>query len=73
MPEVPRMRTIAQVANETGLAENFVRRLCLSGQVVYVKAGKKYLLNFDRFIEFLNAPPTPAAPAIQNGIRKIEI
>jgi len=67
------MRTIAETAKVTGLAENFVRRLCLSGQIVSVKAGKKYLINLDRFIEFLNAPPVPAAPAVQNGIRKIEV
>lgn len=73
MSEIPKMRTIAETAKETGLTENFIRRLCLTGQIVNVRAGKKYLVNLDRFIEFLNAPPVPAAPAVQNGIRKIEV
>jgi len=73
MINCPRMRTIAETARETGLAQNFVRRLCLSGQIVFVRAGAKYLVNLDRFIEFLNAPPAPAAPAEQGGIRRIDI
>ncbi len=51
---VPRMRTIKQTATELGLPEYFVRSLVKQNQVTYVKAGKKVLINLDRFIEYLN-------------------
>ena len=54
MADVPRMRTIREAARATGLAEHHVRQLVLSGEIVAVKAGKKYLVNLDRFIEYLN-------------------
>ncbi|WP_079988125.1 helix-turn-helix domain-containing protein [Anaerotruncus rubiinfantis] len=54
MAEIPRMVTIKEAAKATGLAEHHVRQLVLSGRVVAVKAGKKYLVNLDRLIEYLN-------------------
>lgn len=72
MVTVPKMRTINETAEITGLAAHFIRQLCLSGQIVTVKAGRKYLINLDRFIEFLNAAPAPAAPAEVGGIRRVE-
>lgn len=55
MSTVPRMRTIRETAKLAGVAEYFVRRLCKSGEFTgYVKAGNKTLVNFDRFVDFLN-------------------
>ena len=51
---LPRMRTIRAAAAETGLAEYFVRRLVKRGKVRYVKAGKKFLVNLDSLINYLN-------------------
>ena len=51
---LPRMRTIKAAAAETGLAEYFVRRLVKEGKVRYVKAGKKFLVNLDSLISYLN-------------------
>lgn len=51
---IPRMGTIKQTAIETGLSYNYIRTLCLQNKIVYVKAGNKYLVNIDKFIEFLN-------------------
>lgn len=51
---VPRMRTIKQTAQETGLAEYFVRQLVKQNKIKYIMAGRKALINLDLFIEYLN-------------------
>lgn len=53
--KVPRMGTIMQAAEIFGLPVHFVRKKVLSGEVVAVKAGKRYLVNLDKFAEYLNA------------------
>ena len=52
---MPRMRTIAQAAEETGLTYHFIRQLILTGRFHgYVKVGTKTMINMERFAEFLN-------------------
>lgn len=53
--KVPRMETIKKTAEIFGLSEYFVRQKVLSGEVVFVRAGKKYLINLDKFAEYLNS------------------
>ena len=52
--KVPLMLTIKETADRTGLSYHFIRQLCIENKIVYLKAGNKYLINFDRFIDFLN-------------------
>lgn len=58
----PRMMTIDQVVDNimredknTAITRYFVRQLCLENKIVYIKAGQKYLINYDKFIDFLNS------------------
>lgn len=51
---IPRMRSIAQVSEETGIPYHTIRQWCLEKKIVHIKAGNKYLINLDRFIDFLN-------------------
>lgn len=51
---VPRMRTIKQTAQETGLHEYFIRQLVKQDKIKYIKAGRKTLINLDLFIDYLN-------------------
>ena len=51
---IPRMETISKAAKLTGLAEHHVRQLVLSGKIVACNIGKKYLVNVDKLIEYLN-------------------
>lgn len=51
---IPRMTTIRETAKTTGMSEYAVRKLIKKNEVVYVKAGTKYLINLDRFVDFLN-------------------
>lgn len=51
---LPKMLTIRETAQVTGLHEYFVRQLVKQNRVTYVTAGCKTLINLDRLVEFLN-------------------
>ena len=51
---IPVMLPIKEAAELTGLSYHFIRQLCLERKIVFVRAGNKYLINMDRFIDFLN-------------------
>lgn len=59
--KVPRMRTIKQTAQETGLHEYFVRQLVKQDKIKYIRAGRKVLINLDLFIDYLNSGEQGAA------------
>lgn len=67
---IPKMVTIKEAAKATGLAEYHIRQLCINNEITAVKTGKKYLINLDRFVDYLNTPPA-SAPAHSQAIRKI--
>lgn len=50
---VPRMRTIPQTAKLTGFSEYTLREWVKEGKLTHVKAGRKTLINLDKFYEFL--------------------
>lgn len=52
--KIPHMETIKNTAKLFGLAEHFIRQKVLSGEIVAVKAGSKYLVNVDKLAEYLN-------------------
>ena len=61
--KIPRMRTVGEAALElkkldpnTAVTEYHIRRLAVSGKLPRLKAGKKYLINFDAL------PDYPAQP-----------
>ena len=54
VPPVPTMLTIKEAAQKTGLAQHYLRGLCIEKRIVNVRCGKKYLINFEKLIEFLN-------------------
>lgn len=51
---IPTMLTIKETASRTGVSYDFIRKLCLSRKIVHVRAGTKYLINFEKFVDFLN-------------------
>jgi len=55
---MPQMRTIDEIATMFELPRHFVRCAVLDGRVVHVKAGRKYLINVERFTEWLNTGET---------------
>ena len=52
--KIPRMRTIKETAELFGLPVNFVRQKVNNGEIVAVRAGRRFLVNIDRFSEYLD-------------------
>ena len=51
---IPEMIPIKEVCQRTGLSYNYLRTACLQGKIAHIRAGSKYLINFDRLIDYLN-------------------
>lgn len=56
--KIPTMLSIKETAKTTGVAEYYIRQLVAENEICFVKAGRKYLINLERFIEYLNTPQT---------------
>lgn len=58
---VPRMRTIKETAEIFNLPVHFVREKVSAGEVVAVRAGRRFLVNIDRFADYLNSSTVQSA------------
>ena len=54
MEKIPTMKSISECSEIVGLAKYHVRQLVLQDKIKYVKAGRKYLVNLESLIEYLN-------------------
>lgn len=54
MIEYPEMVTMRELSKRTGLSYDAIRKMLLRGEVVYIKVGKKFLVNAGKFVEYLN-------------------
>lgn len=54
MADIPTMLSINEIAKKTGLSRTFIRKLVWENKITYIKSGKKYLINLERFIDYLN-------------------
>lgn len=75
---VPQMATIKETAKLFGLPEHLVRQKVLNGEVVAISAGRRYLVNVDMFVDYLNSNKLPAPnerdePAERSGIYPIPV
>lgn len=52
---VPTMLTIKQTSSRTGISEYSLRKLVKSGKIIVLQVGNKQLINFERFIDYLNS------------------
>ncbi len=54
--DIPEMLTINEVRKRIPfLSYDCLRKWCLQGKIVHVRIGNgKYLINFERLVEFLN-------------------
>lgn len=79
--KIPRMRTVKEAYeeikaadNNTAMSQNHIRQLALSGVIPRIKAGRKYLINLDTLIEYMENPTADKFKANTdryNGIRRI--
>ena len=51
---IPTMLTIKETAKKTGLAEHYIRQLVLKNEICYIKAGRKYLVNLEKLVDYLD-------------------
>lgn len=70
---VPTMKSICECSQIVGLAKYHVRQLVLQDKIKYVKAGRKYLVNLESLIEYLNngEKHVKTESEIPNKIRKV--
>lgn len=56
MPDllIPQMLSIKEVSEKTGVSYDAIRKMCLQKQIVHIRVGSKFLVNFGKFIDFLN-------------------
>ena len=54
MDNIPKMLSIKEASKKTGMSYDAIRNLCLQNRIVYIRTGAKYLINMDKFVEFLN-------------------
>lgn len=52
--KIPTMETLREASNQTGLSYDYLRKLCLAGKIVHIRAGCKILINMEKLVEFLN-------------------
>lgn len=57
---MPRMGTLREAAELTGLSYGCLRQKALSGEIVAVRAGRKFLVNLDKLVDFLNGETVSA-------------
>lgn len=51
---VPKMLTIKQLSKQTGISQYAIRLMCKNNEIAFIRTGVKYLINADRFIDYLN-------------------
>lgn len=62
------MEGIRKTAELFGLPVHFVRTKVASGEVVAVRAGRRFLVNVDKFAEYLNTSTVqPESGAVPDG------
>lgn len=70
--KIPHMETIRRTAELFGLPVHFVRCKVSSGEVVAVRAGRRFLVNVDKFAEYLNTSTVqPENGAVPDGSARV--
>ena len=72
---IPTMKTIDETAVLLGLPKYWVRQKVLNGEIVAVRSGKRYLVNVDKLIEYLNSNTLKPAEssASYGGIKPVSV
>lgn len=71
--KIPRMRTIKETAELFSLPVHFVRQKVADGEVVAVRAGRRFLVNIDRFAEYLDSNTIPQESEESGKIQPIAL
>lgn len=66
--QIPQMKTIKEVSKIVELAEYHIRQLVKQNKIKFIMAGKKYLINMDSLIDYLNNGEVETEAKEQNEI-----
>lgn len=71
--KIPQMLTIRETAETFKLPVHFVRQKVNSGEVVAIRAGRKFLVNAEKFADYLNGGNVSEAPnsSVENNAPRI--
>ena len=58
MQKIPHICTIDQLAKETGISAYAIRQWVKNGELKHIRSGRKYLINYDVFMLFLEGTKT---------------
>ena len=70
---IPRMRTIKETAELFNLPVHFVRQKVNDGEIVAVRAGRRFLVNVDKLAEYLNTCTISQEGEAGSGIQPIAL
>lgn len=48
------MVTLKEASRRTGISYDRLRKMCINRQIVYIRAGCKFLINWEKLVEYLN-------------------
>lgn len=51
---VPKMLTLKETSELTGLSYGGLRHMCINNEIVHVRVGRKYFINAEKLTEYLN-------------------
>ena len=54
MGQEVKMVTLKEASSRTGVSYDWLRKMCINGKIAHFRAGNKYLLNWDRLVDYLN-------------------
>lgn len=54
MEQTVQMVTLKEASSRTGISYDRLRKMCINHQIVYIKAGSKFLLNWEKLVDYLN-------------------
>lgn len=74
-PKRPWMEKIKDAARISGLPEHMIRNKVLSGELVAISSGRRYLVNMDKLFEYLNSNKLEktAEQVLASGITAIPV
>ena len=49
-----KMVTLKEASSRTGVSYDWLRKMCINGKIVHIRAGNKYLINWDKLVDYLN-------------------
>lgn len=55
---IPRMVPLQTLADESGISYKALWQMCKQNKIVHIKSGNKFLVNMDKFVEYLNTGET---------------